>query len=129
MSATPAAPSALPRWLPFEWIVAIRFLSEGRMQTAFIIGGVAIGVGVIVFMSALLSGLQANFVRRALTTAPDYKGAFDGVFGGKGRDRFGELAAGEQVTGEERAWLDAHVHADGEVDEYEQALLDFLAEG
>jgi lipoprotein-releasing system permease protein len=67
MSAIPAAPVALPRWLPFEWIVAIRFLSEGRMQTAFIIGGVAIGVGVIVFMSALLSGLQANFVRRALT--------------------------------------------------------------
>lgn len=64
MSTTPAA---LPRWLPFEWIVAMRFLGEGRMQTAFIVGGVAIGVGVIVFMSALLSGLQANFVRRALT--------------------------------------------------------------
>jgi hypothetical protein len=57
----------LPRWLPFEWIVAIRFLREGRLQTAFIIGGIAIGVGVIVFMSALLTGLQANFVRRALT--------------------------------------------------------------
>jgi lipoprotein-releasing system permease protein len=59
--------SPLPRWLPFEWIVALRFLREGRMQTAFIVGGIAIGVGVIVFMSALLSGLQANFVRRALT--------------------------------------------------------------
>ena len=68
-AATPTLPTlpTLPRWLPFEWIVAIRFLTEGRMQTAFIIGGVAIGVGVIVFMSALLSGLQANFVRRALT--------------------------------------------------------------
>ncbi|MBL8351876.1 MAG: ABC transporter permease [Burkholderiaceae bacterium] len=62
-----AASAAPPRWLPFEWIVAIRFLREGRLQTAFIIGGIAIGVGVIVFMSALLSGLQANFVRRALT--------------------------------------------------------------
>ncbi|OYU00560.1 MAG: hypothetical protein CFE40_04570 [Burkholderiales bacterium PBB1] len=57
----------MSHWKPFEWIVAIRFLREGRMQTAFIMGGVAIGVGVIVFMSALLSGLQANFVRRALT--------------------------------------------------------------
>jgi lipoprotein-releasing system permease protein len=68
-SQPPAAPSlpVLTRWLPFEWIVAIRFLREGRMQTAFIIGGVAIGVGVIVFMSAILAGLQANFVRRALT--------------------------------------------------------------
>lgn len=55
-------------WLPFEWIVAIRFLREGRLQTLFIIAGVAIGVGVIVFMSALLAGLQGNFIRRVLST-------------------------------------------------------------
>jgi len=55
-------------WLPFEWIVAIRFLREGRLQTLFIIAGVAIGVGVIVFMSALLAGLQSNFIRRVLST-------------------------------------------------------------
>ena len=55
------------RWLPFEWIVAARFLREGRMQTALIIAGIAIGVAVIVFMSALLTGLQANFIRRVLT--------------------------------------------------------------
>lgn len=54
-------------WQPFEWIVAARFLREGRWQTVFIIGGVAIGVAVIVFMSALLTGLQANFIRRVLT--------------------------------------------------------------
>jgi len=54
-------------WLPFEWIVALRFLREGRLQTLFIIGGVAIGVGVIVFMSALLAGLQGNFIRRVLS--------------------------------------------------------------
>ena len=58
------------RWLPFEWVVASRFLREGRVQTASIIGGVAIGVGVIVFMSALLSGLQANFIRRVLSAQP-----------------------------------------------------------
>ena len=28
-------------WLPFEWIVAIRFLREGRLQTLFIIAGSA----------------------------------------------------------------------------------------
>jgi len=55
-------------WLPFEWIVAVRFLREGRLQTVFIIAGVAIGVGVIVFMSALLSGMQSNFIRRVLST-------------------------------------------------------------
>ncbi|HEX7439883.1 MAG TPA: FtsX-like permease family protein [Caldimonas sp.] len=55
------------RWQPFEGIVALRCLREGRMQTLFIVSGVAIGVAVIVFMSALLTGLQANFIRRVLT--------------------------------------------------------------
>jgi lipoprotein-releasing system permease protein len=54
-------------WVPFEWIVAIRFLREGRMQTVFILVGVAIGVGVIVFMSALMAGLQSNFIARVLS--------------------------------------------------------------
>ena len=58
------------RWLPFEWITAVRFLREGRLQTAFIIGGIAIGVGVIVFMSAMLAGLEANFIKRVLTSQP-----------------------------------------------------------
>jgi lipoprotein-releasing system permease protein len=58
------------RLLPFEWIVAIRFLREGRLQTWFIIGGIAIGVGVIVFMSAMLAGLEANFIKRVLTSQP-----------------------------------------------------------
>ena len=57
----------MKHWLPFEWIVALRFLREGRMQTLFIVSGIAIGVGVIVFMSALLAGLQANFIRRVLS--------------------------------------------------------------
>lgn len=58
------------RWMPFEWIAAIRFLKEGRMQTMFIISGIAIGVAVIVFMSAMLAGLQANFIKRVLTSQP-----------------------------------------------------------
>jgi lipoprotein-releasing system permease protein len=58
------------RWLPFEWITAVRFLREGRLQTIFIVGGIAIGVGVIVFMSAMLAGLQANFIKRVLTSQP-----------------------------------------------------------
>jgi len=66
-AAAGATTASLPRWAPFEWIVALRFMREGRMQTGFIIAGVAIGVGVIVFMSALLSGLQSNFIRRVLS--------------------------------------------------------------
>lgn len=57
-------------WLPFEWITAIRFLREGRMQTIFILVAVAIGVSVIVFMSAMLASLQANFIKRVLTSQP-----------------------------------------------------------
>ena len=40
------------RWTPFEWIAALRFLREGRMQTGFVIVAVVTGVAVIVFMSA-----------------------------------------------------------------------------
>ena len=54
-------------WLPFEWIAASRFLREGRMQTASIILGVAIGVSVIVFMSAALSAQQRNIIHRVLS--------------------------------------------------------------
>ena len=57
-------------WLPFEWIAAVRFLREGHLQTLFIVAGIAIGVAVIVFMSALLTGLQANFIQRVLTAQP-----------------------------------------------------------
>ena len=56
------------RWLPFEWIAAVRFLREGRLQTLFILGGISIGVAVIVFMSAMLAGLEANFINRVLTS-------------------------------------------------------------
>lgn len=52
--------------LPFEWILAARFMREGRMQSLLIISGVALGVSVIVFISALISGLQSNLFRRTL---------------------------------------------------------------
>jgi lipoprotein-releasing system permease protein len=51
---------------PFEWLAALRFMREGVAQTTLIVSGVALGVGVIVFMSALLAGLQQNVVRRTL---------------------------------------------------------------
>lgn len=55
--------------LPFEWVLATRFLREGLLQTLFIISGVALGVSVIVFMSALLTGLQASI----FSTLLDYQ--------------------------------------------------------
>jgi len=50
----------------FEWTVGLRFLREGRFQTLLIVGGVTIGVAVVVFITALVTGLQANTVRRTL---------------------------------------------------------------
>jgi len=52
--------------MPFELIVALRFLREGRMQTALILGGVAIGVAVVVIITGLVQGLQASLVERTL---------------------------------------------------------------
>ncbi len=43
-----------------------------------------------------------------------------------GRD--GLARDGEVVDTDERARLDAKLAADGQIDEYEQALLDFLAQ-
>lgn len=54
------------RLLPFEWVLATRFLREGLLQTIFIIAGVALGVSVIVFMSALLNGLQGSIFKTLL---------------------------------------------------------------
>jgi hypothetical protein len=67
-----------------------------------------------------------GFLGRMAQRTPN---AFGVVFGKKqpGRDRLAELRAAEEVTGDERAWLDEHVNADGEIDAYEQALIAFLA--
>ena len=50
----------------FELQIALRFLREGRAQSALIVGGVMVGVAVVVFISALVVGLQSNTIRRTL---------------------------------------------------------------
>jgi len=50
--------------LGFELTVALRFLREGRMQTALIVGGAAVGVAVIYFITAVLVGVQADLIKR-----------------------------------------------------------------
>ncbi|MGO4440167.1 ABC transporter permease [Rhizobium sp. RAF56] len=57
-------------WLTFGWIAALRFLAEGWMQTMFILGGIAVGVGVIIFMAAMLASVQTNYTNRVLTWQP-----------------------------------------------------------
>ncbi|WP_024813091.1 FtsX-like permease family protein [Acidovorax sp. JHL-3] len=53
-------------WPGFELRVALRFLREGRMQTLLIIVGVAAGVAVIAYISALINGLQSNTLAKTL---------------------------------------------------------------
>jgi lipoprotein-releasing system permease protein len=52
--------------LGFERRVAVRFLREGRMQSLLIIVGVAAGVAVVAYISALISGLQSNTLEKTL---------------------------------------------------------------
>jgi len=52
----------------FEWKIALRFLADNRMQTLLIIVGITVGSAVIVFITALITGLQANIVERTLGT-------------------------------------------------------------
>ncbi len=50
----------------FERRVALRFLREGRMQSLLIVVGVAAGVAVVAYISALIGGLQASTLEKTL---------------------------------------------------------------
>jgi lipoprotein-releasing system permease protein len=52
----------------FEWLLAIRLLLEGRAQSLLIISGIGVGVCVIVFLTALIGGLQKQIIDRTLGT-------------------------------------------------------------
>jgi hypothetical protein len=69
----------------------------------------------------------ARFLGRMVQSSPD---AFGVAFGKKQptRDPLAELSEAEKVDAAEKQWLDAHVKADGTIDEYETALIAFLAE-
>ncbi len=56
--------------MKFERTLALRFLREGRMQTALIVGGTSIGVSLIIFITGVLTGVQADLVARTLGTQP-----------------------------------------------------------
>jgi len=54
----------------FEWRVAVRFLLEGRFQSILLVVGVAAGVAVVTYITALINGLQDNTIRRTLGVQP-----------------------------------------------------------
>jgi len=56
---------------PFDalWVeskIALRFLGDNPLQTMLIITGIGVGAAVIVFITALITGLQANIIDRTL---------------------------------------------------------------
>lgn len=69
-----------------------------------------------------------RFMGRMAVGAPT---AFGKVFGRKqapARDRMAEMDAAAAVTAGEEAWLQVQLNANGKIDDYDRALLDFLAE-
>jgi lipoprotein-releasing system permease protein len=54
--------------VPFELFVALRFLREGKAQTVLILSGSIVGVAVIIFLSALIGGLQATLIDKTLAS-------------------------------------------------------------
>ncbi|WP_229458418.1 ABC transporter permease [Massilia glaciei] len=61
----------MPMWI--EWTIATRFLREGKAQSTLILVGIAVGVAVIVFLTALITGLQGNIINRTLGTQAHIK--------------------------------------------------------
>jgi lipoprotein-releasing system permease protein len=49
-----------------ETNIALRFLGDNLLQTMLIITGIGVGAAVIVFITALITGLQANIIDRTL---------------------------------------------------------------
>ena len=59
-----------PRKNRFQWMIAMRFLVRGRGQTLLIILGIAVGVAVQFFLSALISGLQVSLIANTVGSSP-----------------------------------------------------------
>lgn len=54
----------------FALRIAWRFLKTSRSQTLLIILGITAGVSIQIFLSSLISGLQADLVQRTVGDAP-----------------------------------------------------------
>jgi lipoprotein-releasing system permease protein len=52
--------------LPLKWLLALRFLREGRVQSSLVLAGVTAGVAVTVFLTQLIAQLQNTIVERIM---------------------------------------------------------------
>lgn len=51
-----------------EWRIALRFLADNLLQTLLISVAISVGAAVIVFITALMMGLQSNIIEKTLGT-------------------------------------------------------------
>lgn len=79
------------------------------------------------FMNTSASSIGGFFGRMAHSNPVT---GFSSLFGDKPEpvDLDGEVSSAHEVTTMENAWLDGQINANGQIDAYDQALLDFLAE-
>ena len=79
------------------------------------------------FMNHSAASIGGFFSRMARSNPVS---GFASVFGTKpeAEDHDAEAASAHEVTGIEQAWLQGQIDSNGLIDEYDQALLDFLAE-
>jgi lipoprotein-releasing system permease protein len=56
--------------MPFQWFVALRYLRDARGQSVLMLAAVSVGVSVIVFLSALINGLQSSLIESTLGSQP-----------------------------------------------------------
>ena len=59
----------------FELNLAFRFLKEGRLQTILILTGIVIGVAVLIFLNALIGGLQEDLLNQTVGNSPHITGS------------------------------------------------------
>ncbi len=82
-------------------------------------------------LETFIADNKADFGRFMGAMARSAPNTFGVVFGNKAPlepTREEQVAAAAEVTGVEREWLDAQIAANGEIDSYDRALLEFLAE-
>jgi lipoprotein-releasing system permease protein len=56
--------------MPFAWFVALRYLWDSRGMSLLILSAVSVGVSVVVFLSALINGLQSSLIDKTLGSQP-----------------------------------------------------------
>jgi len=105
--------------------------SVGNYLMGFCSDNAQISAARMLELEAFLADNKASVGRFMGQMAKSAPNAFGVVFGRKtnaGDAREERMAEQAQVTAGERDWLDAQMEANGQIDSYDAALIDFLAE-